>query len=244
MIRWSALAAPRTIGNDPEPTLTEPPPTRRLALVPAPRLWTWQLSPFAGKVRIALAEKGVEVELIEVHPVKRPERLRELNPTNRVPVLEVDGHALRESSVICEWIEETHPDPPLWPADPALRGWARGWARYIDDELAVNYFLGMRKQAFGKDEHDPEDIVARLHGRLARRFETIERTLGAHDGPWLCGEQLTLADLAGMALAVRLATWSPELQPDPDATPRVAAWMRALRERPSAAAVDAKGEPE
>lgn len=91
------------------------------------RLWTWDLSPFPGKVRLALAEKGIEAEMLEIHPVRRPARLRELNPVNRVPVLEVDGTALRESSVICEYLEETHPEPALWPVDAALRGWARGW---------------------------------------------------------------------------------------------------------------------
>lgn len=207
------------------------------------RLWSWRMSPFAGKARAAFAEKGVEVELLEVHPVKRPARLRELNPTNRVPVLEVGDHPIRESSVICEWVEETYPDPPLWPADVDLRAWARGWGRYVDDEIAVNYFLGMRKQAFGADDADPEDIVERLHGRLPRRFAALETALDRHDGPWLAGEQFTLADLGGMAVAVRLPEWSPPLQPDPEATPLVAAWMQALRERPSAAAIDAAGEP-
>ena len=208
-----------------------------------PRLWTWHLSPFSGKVRVVLEEKGIDAELLEIHPVKRPPRLRELNPTNRVPVLEVDGRAIRESSVICEYLEEAYPDPPLWPADAALRGWARGWTRYIDDELNTNYFLGMRKQSFGKDDADPEDIVARLHGRLPLRFASLEAVLGEHGGPWLCGEQFTLADVAAMPLAVRLAAWSPELVPDAAAAPRVTAWFEALRARPSALAIETRGEP-
>jgi glutathione S-transferase len=54
-----------------------------------PRLWSWNLSPFAGRVRVAAAVKGVELDLIEIDPMTRPPRLRELNPTNRVPVLEI-----------------------------------------------------------------------------------------------------------------------------------------------------------
>src|SRR3954451_4975128 len=107
-----------------------------------PRLWTFMTSPFAGKARAAFAEKGVDVELVEIHPGRRPPRLKELNPLGRVPVLEVDGVAIRESAVVCEWLEETHPDPPLWPADPQLRAWARGWGRYIDDVPAASFFLG------------------------------------------------------------------------------------------------------
>ena len=208
------------------------------------RLWSWDLSPFAGKVRVALAEKGVELDLVEVHPVKRPPRLKELNPLNRVPVLELDdGPPIRESSIICEWLEETHPEPPLWPADPGLRGWARGWAKFVDDEIAVNFFLGVRKQAFGKDPGDPDDITEQLHGRLARRYPKLEAALGEHEGPWLCGETLTYADLCAMAPSVRLQEWKPELLPDPEQVPRVAAWFDALRARPSAAAIARKGEP-
>lgn len=93
--------------------------------VTTPCLWSWNLSPFAGKVRVAFAEKGVAIELIEIDPLQRPAKLRELNPTNRVPVLELDGTAVRESTAICEWLEDTHPAPPLWPADPAARATAR-----------------------------------------------------------------------------------------------------------------------
>ena len=207
------------------------------------RLWVFRTSPYSGKARAAFAEKGVAVELVEIHPGKRPERLRELNPVNRVPVLEAGDVAIRESSVICEWLEDTHPDPPLWPADPDRRAWARGWAKYIDDTVTADFFLGMRKLAFGRADDDPEDIVERLHGRIARRWPVLERALGEHDGPWLCGEDFSYADLAALAPAVRIPEWVAHLGPDAGEHPRVTAWFEALRARPSAAAIDAKGEP-
>jgi glutathione S-transferase len=207
------------------------------------RLWVFRTSPYSGKARAAFAEKGVPVELVEIHPGKRPARLRELNPANRVPVLQVGDIPIRESSLICEWLEETHPDPPLWPADPELRGWARGWAKYIDDTVTADFFLGMRKMAFGKADDDPEDIVERLHAKVPRRWPVLEAALGTHDGPWLCGEQFTYADLSALAPAVRLPEWAQQLLPDPGEHPRVTAWLEALRARPSAAAIDTKGEP-
>ena len=212
--------------------------------MPAPRLWSWNVSPFAGKVRVAAAEKGVELDLLEVHPVKRPPRLRELNPTNRVPVLEVDGTAIRESTAICEWLDETCPEPPLWPADPARRAAARGLLRWVDDELTAPFFLSARKEAFGRADDDPEDVVDRLRARLVRRWDVLEDLLGRTDGPWLAGgEQPTLADLAAIPLAVRIAQWYPQLAPDAERLPRAAAWLDALRERPSAAEVDRRGVP-
>lgn len=205
----------------------------------APRLWAFEYSPFAGKARAAFVEKGVPFELVEIHPVKRPGRLRELNPLNRVPVLELPDATIRESSIICEWLEETYPDPPLWPASPGQRAAARGWAKYIDDTLTESFFLGMRKLAFGRDEDDPPDITERLHARLARHWVVIEGVLEASGGPWICGELFTYADIGAMPLAVRLPQWKPELLPD---SPHATAWLEALRERPSAAAIEQRGE--
>jgi len=179
---------------------------------------------------------------MEIHPARRPERLRELNPANRVPVLEVGGVAIRESSVICEWLEETHPDPPLWPANPEQRGWARGWAKFVDDGATSNFFLGMRKLAFGLAPGDPEDVVAQIHAKVPGQWPRLEAALAVHGGPWMCGEQFTYADIAGMAVSVRIPEWVPALAPDPEQTPLVAAWMQALRERPSVTALDDSGE--
>jgi glutathione S-transferase len=210
--------------------------------VPTPRLWSWNLSPFAGKVRIAFAEKGVEVELVEIDPRHRPDRLRELNPTNRVPVLEIEDVGIRESTAICEWLEDTYPEPPLWPEDPVARAAARGLLRWVDDELTTNFFLSMRKEAFGLEPGDHTDIVAILRDRLGRRWATAERLLSRTDGPWLAGgDGPTLADLAAMPLAVRLPVWKPELMPDPDRFPTVTEWLGRLRERPSSGEVDRRG---
>jgi glutathione S-transferase len=207
------------------------------------RLWSWRMSPFAGKARIAFAEKGVAVELLEIDPRNRPARLRELNPTSRVPVLEIDGRGIRESTVICDWLEDTHPEPPFWPADPTARAAARGLLRFVDDELTTPFFRSMRKEVFGLDEADHPDAVQHLRAQLARNWPTAEKLLGQGDGPWLlAGDEPTMADLAAMPLAVRLPQWKPDLVPDPDEYPLTAAWLERLRQRPSAAEVDRGGE--
>lgn len=211
-------------------------------MTPLPRLWSFRASPFAGKVRVALAEKGIDYELLEIHPVKRPADLRELNPMNRVPVLDDAGVIVRESGVIFEYLEETRPQPPLWPADPGLRAFGRAWAKYVDDGLGVNYFLGMRKMAFGKAAEDPDDIVEQLHERIPRQWARLEEALDAHEGPWLCGEAFTYADIAAMPVALRIPEWTPALVPDAAEHPAVCAWLDALRARPSSAEIDRAGE--
>jgi glutathione S-transferase len=202
------------------------------------------LSPFAGKVRVAFAEKGVAINLLEIDPRERPARLRALNPTNRVPVLEVGEVAIRESSAICDWLEDAHPEPSLWPSDPAARAAARGLLRFVDDELTVNFFLSMRKEAFGLDPTDHADLVTTLRQRLVRRWPTVEDLLSRTDGPWLAGgEAPSLADLAALPLAVRMPAWKPDLAPAADEFALTDAWLQRLRDRPSAAEVDRRGEP-
>jgi glutathione S-transferase len=211
--------------------------------VPQPILWSWHLSPFAGKVRIALAEKGADVDLVEIDPRERPPRLRELNPTNTVPVLEAGEVVIRESGAICDWVQDACPGPSLWPADPATRASARGLARYVDDELTINFFFSFRKQAFGPSKGDPPDIVDVLRGRLMRRWPAVDELLGRTDGPWLAGgPEPSLADLGAIPLAVRLPQWGPQLAPPAELT-RVTGWLDALRGRPSAAEVDRRGRP-
>jgi glutathione S-transferase len=213
------------------------------------RLWSWQLSPFAGKARVGFAEKGVEVELLEIDPRNRPARLRELNPTARVPVLElINGngagpHAIRESTVICEWLEDIHPEPRFWPADPDARAAGRGLLTFVDEELTRPFFLSMRKEAFGVDDIDHPDVIEHLRQRLGRSWSTLEKLLGRHDGAWLLeGDEPTLADLAAMPLAVRLPQWKPELAPGADQYPLAVAWLERLGQRPSAVEVDRRGE--
>lgn len=209
-----------------------------------PRLWSWVLSPFAGKARVAFAEKGVAVDLIEIDPRNRPPRLRELNPTGRVPVLEIGDVAIRESTAICEWLEDVQPTPAFWPSDPGERAAARGMLRWVDDELTALLFGSVRRAAFGPDPNDPPDIVTILQRRLVSNWPVAERLLAGTGGSWMMGGGApTIVDLAAIPLAVRLPQWQPELAPDPEDHPHVVAWLEALRTRPSAAEVDHRGDP-
>ena len=85
------------------------------------RLYHYPLSPFSRKVRLCLAEKKIEVELVEERYWEQsPEFLRR-NPAGMVPVLKHGNLMMSESQAICEYLEETNPNPPLMPRDPEGR---------------------------------------------------------------------------------------------------------------------------
>src|SRR5437879_12788233 len=106
--------------------------------------------PFCARVRIMLAEKGVEYEDVQIDLSDRPAWLYEKNPLGKVPVLEEGAFLLPESAVIMEYLEERYPEPPLLPADPGDRAQVRLAIERFDDRFGDDYYAA-RRQAEGAD---------------------------------------------------------------------------------------------
>ena len=107
--------------------------TQRSSKEPMTRLYHVPLSPFCRKVRLTLAEKKVEVELIEERYWEQaPEFLRR-NPAGKVPILKMGNRVMSESQAICEFIEEQTPEPPLMPK--VIGGGSGG---YVEPLLTLN----------------------------------------------------------------------------------------------------------
>ena len=99
------------------------------------RLFHVPLSPFCRKVRLSLAEKKVEVELVEERYWEADPDFLRRNPAAKVPVLRLDGIMMSERAAICEYIEETRPDPPLLPKDAGQRLEVRRLVGWFDDKF-------------------------------------------------------------------------------------------------------------
>jgi stringent starvation protein A len=182
-----------------------------LTLYDAPRC------PYCARVRIVLAEKGVEFETVEIDLSDRPAWLYEKNPSGRVPVLEEDDRPLPESAVIMEFLEERYPEPALLPADPADRAFAR-LRIFRDDELTAPYYALRR----GEDG-------------AAERLDTALRRLDADLAgmAFLGGADYGLADIALVPWILRARDMlGVSLEP----YPALAAWLATLEERPAIAA--------
>src|SRR6476619_8268579 len=135
--------------------------------------------PYCARVRITLAEKGVEYEPVEIDLQNRPARIYEKNETGRVPVIEEDAWVLPESAVIMEYLEERYPEPALLAADPADRALARLWIFRHDDFTKTYYAL----------RRGDEGAAASFAGQLER----LAASLGVL--PWLGGNEYGLADI-------------------------------------------------
>ena len=155
--------------------------------------------PYCARVRIALAEKGIEYEPVVIDLSNRPAWLYEKNPVGRVPVLEEDTLVLPESVVIMEYLEERYPEPALLPADPAARALERLRVLRFDDELGRDYY------AFRLG--DENELEARLEG-----FDPPAWGLAAIAYlPWI----LRARDLLGVELPEHVAEWLGSLSERP-----------------------------
>jgi glutathione S-transferase len=172
--------------------------------------------PYCARVRIALAEKGIEYEAVAIDLRDRPRWLYEKNETGRVPVLEEDAWVLPESSVIMEYLEERYPEPPLLPADPGDRALARVWIFRHDDFTRPYYAL----------RRGEDGARQRLEEELAKLDAALERQ------PWLTGAEYGLADIAYVPWVLRARD---NLGVPLDAFPALTSWLRRLEERPAVA---------
>src|SRR5262245_26277481 len=99
------------------------------------KLYGARLSPFVRKVRIVLEEKGIPCEGVHLVPLPKTPELIAMNPLGKIPILR-DGEAvIPDSSVICAYLEKTHPQPPLLPSDPAQSARALFLERYADTRM-------------------------------------------------------------------------------------------------------------
>jgi glutathione S-transferase len=217
------------------------------------------------KVRITLTEKGQTWEARRVDLFKSeqydPNYLK-MNPKGVVPTLVHNGTPVIESTLICEYIDDTFPEPPLMPKDPAGRAHMRLWSKFVDEglhdgvtEISFSAMFRERMKAMAPEMRakrfanvgDPRrtdrfkstyDLGAQspfvLHGIAAyeRAFKYLEATLGEHGGPWVLGKQPTLADINLMPYVARL-DYLGLLGAWTGERPRVRDWWAVAQEWPS-----------
>ena len=194
-------------------------------------------APNPRRVRIFVAEKGLDVQFEEVdivNAVNRQPEFRQKNLLGTVPVLELDdGTCIAESAAICRYFEDTHPEPRLLGLDATDRAVVAMWDRRMEFEILLPIADAFRQQhAFfkGRIEQCPEYAeVARR--RAVKNLAWLDEVLA--DRRFIAGERFTVADitaLCGLDFGrVSKITIAPEQK-------NLARWHEAVSARPSAKA--------
>lgn len=180
------------------------------------------LCPYVQRAAIALAEKGVPFERIDIDLADKPDWFLALSPLGKVPVLKVGERVIFESAVILEYLEETQPNP-LHPADPLTRAEHRAWIEFGSALLADIWGFYTAAEAAGAEAKA---------AAMAAKFARLEDRLAA--GPWFDGADFSLVD-AAFAPVLRYFDLFDAIGDFGilDGKPRVAAWRRSLAARPS-----------
>ena len=189
-------------------------------------------------VRFFMQEKGIEIERVEVD-ILRGENRREpylsRNPSGQTPLLELDdGTDISETWVICEYLEEKHPEPPLIGRTPEERAVARMWWRRAEINICLpmlhGFYFGEGLEIFRERTHCIPEAADGMKERGRKGMEWMDGLLG--DRRWLAGERFTAGDIC---LFVYLDLLRGAAQPIPESCSNLKAWFNRVGARPAAA---------
>jgi glutathione S-transferase len=196
------------------------------------RLFHVPLSPYCRKVRLSLAEKKIEVELVEERYWEQDPDFLRRNPAGKVPVLRLDGIVMSESAAICEYIEETRPEPPLLPTDPVQKLEVRRLVSWFDDKFhhevtSKLLYERVNKKMMKTGYPDSKNVKA---GAKAIKFHLGYMTWLLDQRRWLAGDVMTLADFAA---AAHLSSLDYISDVDWNSCPEVKDWYAKIKSRPA-----------
>jgi glutathione S-transferase len=190
--------------------------------MPKLKLISHKLCPYVQRAVIALTEKGVPFERVDIDLANKPDWFVKISPLGKTPVLRVDDTAIFESAVILEYLEETQPNP-LHPSDALKRAEHRGWIEFGSAVLndIAGFYAAKDKAAFESRISALKEKFARLEARVAA-------------APWLDGEKFSLVD-AVFGPVFRYFDVFDGIGDFGILTgrPRLAVWREALAARPS-----------
>ncbi|EJL87571.1 glutathione S-transferase [Polaromonas sp. CF318] len=181
------------------------------------------LCPYVQRAAIVLAEKGVAFERRDVDLANKPDWFKAVSPLGKTPVLLVDGDAIFESAVICEYLDDTLL-PRLHPGDALQRAQHRAWMEFGSALLnAIGAFYNAADAA----------SLARHRDDIRRRFTQLEAVL-VHEGPYFAGASFGMVD-AVFGPVFRYFDVLDGVGEDGflEQLPKVQAWRTALATRPS-----------
>jgi len=179
-----------------------------------------------------LGEKKIEVELVEERYWEQDPDFLRRNPAGKVPILKMGNRTMAESTAICEYIEETHPTPPLMPSGPEGRYEVRRLVAWFDDKFhreVTQKLIGERvfRKVMGTGYPDSANVKA---GAKAIKYHLDYMAWLLDQRRWLAGDQMTLADFAA---AAQLSCLDYISDVDWNRSETVKDWYAKIKSRPA-----------
>ncbi|MDE0726714.1 MAG: glutathione S-transferase family protein [Alphaproteobacteria bacterium] len=203
------------------------------------KLYDMQMAPNPRRVRVFLAEKGIDnVELVPVDISKREHKsdgyMAGVNRMGQVPTLELDdGSHISESMAICRYFEEIQPDPPLFGRDAKEKAEVEMWSRRAELNIMTCVAAGFRHTSdFFKGLEDQVPAWGELNkGKAPERFTWLDGVLA--DREFVAGANYSVADITALIAVDFARVVGLKVT---DEWPNLARWHGAMSARPSAKA--------
>ena len=207
------------------------------------KLYDGGRAPNPRRVRIYLAEKGIDIPMVPVDMgalEHRSDEVTALNPFQRLPVLVLDdGTVLTETIAICRYLEELHPEPPLFGTTPLEKARIMMWDRRVQLHGFDAVGEGFRNSnAFFKDRALAGPVnfpqIPALAERAPKRFAVFLKDLDTRlaESPYVAGEDFSIADITALATCDFARTI--KMGPPYADLPNLQAWYEKVSARPSA----------
>jgi glutathione S-transferase len=196
------------------------------------RLYHQPLSPFCRKIRLVLAEKKIEVELVDEKPWERRMDFLRMNPAQQVPVLRIDSLVLCDSAAIFEYLEERYPEPALLPKSAAGRAEARRLAAWFDDkfhrEVTANLLYERVNKKLARAGYPESEKIKAGMTNIKYHLDYIGWLIERRR--WLAGDEMTIADFAA---AAHLSCLDYTSDVDWTRNAELHAWYSKIKSRPA-----------
>jgi glutathione S-transferase len=202
------------------------------------RLYHSPFAPNARRVRIFLAEKGLEIPLVAVDLAKLEQRRDDysaVNPFQLVPALELDdGSVIVESIAICRYLEELHPAPALFGSTPRERAEVEMWQRLAELQLLFPIAMTFRHTHPAMREMESPQIAEWAEASRNRAMVALRRFDKALEARrYLAGDAFSVADITGL---IALDFTKPARIAIPEELTHLIRWRQEVSARPSAKA--------
>ncbi len=206
------------------------------------QLYSYFRSSASYRVRIALALKGLSYQTIAIHLVKGEHKEKpfiSVNPQTRVPALKTDNdEVLIQSLAIIDWLDETHPQPPLLPTDPLLRARVRAVSHIIAMDVHPLGNTGPRNYLLKVLNHDLETVDAWTRHWIEDGFSAVEKMISP--APYCFGAQPTLADICLVPQVFNARRYKVDMAK----FPKIVAADEACQKHPAFAAAAPAAQPD
>ena len=202
-----------------------------------PTLYGVNVSPFVRKVRVALAEKNIAHEHESVNPMSPPENYREISPLGKIPAWREGDKTLADSSIICAYLEATHPEPSIYPADAYDRARACWIEEFVDSgftpKAGPGVFFPIVIAPAMMDKPVTDEVRAGVDKAIAEdlcpMWEYLEGEIKGKE--FFVGDRFSIADITAASIHVNL--YLADVDIDKDRFPAFADFIQRMFARPS-----------